>query len=314
MTVMAIDVGGTRIKTGLVTGGSLLAESKLPAEAAKGLAAALPRIESELRKLCEREGIDPADCHGVAMGFPALVDFKRGRVFNHYGKFVDASNVDLNAWCEDAFGVPFALENDARLAMVGEWQNGAGRGFDSLAIVTLGTGVGTAVLCEGQPLRGPHFLAGNLGGHMIIQPGGVPCACGVRGCVEAETGSARLPERARRHPGFADSVLKDAEAIDYKAVFSAAAAGDRVAVELRDRALELWGALCVNLARSFDLEAILIGGGIMGSADVIIPSLQHFCDEHADMPWGRITIKPTEHPDHMALLGAEWLINEKRNA
>jgi glucokinase len=314
MTVMAIDTGGTRIKIGLVHEGRVMAETIIPAESDKGLAPALPRIEAALRQLCHSRAIVPGDCTGVAMGFPALVDFTRGRVLNHYGKFADAIHIDLEGWCRTAFGIPFALENDARLAMIGEWQNGAGKGCNNFAIITLGTGIGTAVLSEGRPLRGPHFLAGNLGGHLIVQLDGVPCTCGVNGCVEAETGSAYLPERARRHPGFGDSVLKETPIIDYKNVFEAAAAGDAVAAALRDRSLSLWGALCVNLARSFDLEVILLGGGIMGSADIILPALQAYCDRHARMLWGSITIKPTEYPDHMALLGAEWLINEKRNS
>ncbi len=313
MTVMAVDTGGTRIKIGLVDGGQVLAETIIPAEASKGLAPALSRIEAVLRQLCLSRGIDPADCTGVAMGFPAIVDSTHGRVLNSYGKFVDAPRIDLDGWCRTTFGLPFALENDARLAMIGEWQNGAGKGCNNFAIITLGTGIGTAVLSEGRPLRGPHFLAGNLGGHMIVQSDGVLCSCGVKGCVEAETGSPYLPDRARRHPGFSSSVLKDAPIIDYKCVFEAAVSGDAVAISLRDRSLSLWGALCVNLARSFDLEAILVGGGIMGSGSTILPALQAFCDHHAHMPWGAITIKSTRFPDHMALLGAEWLINEKRN-
>ena len=120
-----------------------------------------------------------------------------------------------------------ALENDARLGLLGEWNYGAAHGSNDVAIVTLGTGIGSGVMSQGKLLRGPHFQAGNLCGHTIIRVGGYRCVCGANGCVEAETGSMGLAMRARESPEFATSALADEPDVNYAAVFQCAAAGDR---------------------------------------------------------------------------------------
>jgi glucokinase len=310
MSVLACDVGGTRIKLGIVEGGQLLGQNMISAASDQGLAQALPRITDGLLNLCRETGVAPEACRGIGMGFPALVDSKMGRVLDEYGKYQDAPNLDLNAWARDSLGLQLAIDNDARVALMGEWAHGAGRGSDNLAMITLGTGIGTAVISEGRMLRGPHFQAGNLCSHLTVEVDGQPWFCGGRGCVEAETGSAHLDQRARSMPGFADSALAHLETIDYAAVFRHAAAGDGVTSALIQRATKLWGVLCVDMIHAFDLERFVIGGGLMASADMILPPIQKHVDRYANTPWGHVEIVAAQYPDHMALLGCEPLVDE----
>ncbi|QNN24090.1 ROK family protein [Planctomycetales bacterium ZRK34] len=314
MSVLACDVGGTRIKVGLVSDGQLLATQTLDAAIQEGLGRSLVRIGEALQVVCEQAGIEPSACRGIGMGLAALVDWRQCRVIDPHSKYTDAEAVDLNVWARETFGLPLAADNDARAALLGEWTYGAGRGSDNLGVITLGTGIGTAVGIDGHVLRGPNFRTGNFCGHMIVAADGRTCGvCGMRGCVEAETGSAQLPDVAQRMYGFAQSALSQCDRIDYAAVCRCAAEVDPVAAALLGRATYLWSVLCVNMIHAFDLDRIVFGGGVMGSAEMILPPIQEFVDRHVCAPAGasRVQIISAEQPDHMALLGCEALVDEK---
>src|SRR6478736_1146438 len=110
--------------------------------------------------------------------------------------------------------MPLALENDANAALAGGWQYGAGRGFQSVVLMTLGTGVGTSAVVDGVPLRGQHGQAGCLGGHVTVNIDGERCVCKNIGCVESEASTWALPTHARRDPDFATSTLAGASVLD----------------------------------------------------------------------------------------------------
>jgi glucokinase len=303
-TILAIDLGGTVVKAGAVTGGRVVSSDSIDARAADGLAANLPRLEALLKNVCERANVSANDCAGLGITFPGLVDPRSATIFSApAGKFADGPQVDLRAWASSTFGLDLRVENDAHAALLGEWKFGGGRGVDNLIMITLGTGIGTSVLINGRPLRGKHFQAGVLGGHFIIVPNGRPCPCGARGCVETECASRTLPEIAREQQGFGDSALSREKQIDFEAVFRLAAAGDAVALKLRTRCLDHWGALVVTLIHAFDPERVVIGGGVMRSADVILPHVQRFADANTWTPWGRVQITPSALGDHANLLG-----------
>ncbi len=308
MTALAADIGGTRIKLGVVRDGECLASGIIDARSGRPLEERLPAIESTLRSLCASIDLDPAACDGIGIGFPALVDTLSSSVLNSFGKFVDAPSLDLPAWSRERLGLPLVIDNDARVALLGEWKHGAGRDCDNLAIITLGTGIGTAVLREGVPLRGPRAIAGNNGGHIVLDPEGRPCVCGGRGCVEAETGTLHLPDIARAHRSFPTSRLARADTIDYAELCASADAGDPLASELLDRATAIWGVLCVNLIQCFDLDRVVLGGGIMTSASRLLPPIRETVSALVNPHMGNPAIVAAEHPDLMAVLGCEVLV------
>jgi glucokinase len=314
MTCLVCDFGGTRIKTGLMNEGCLISSSIIPTLAEEAIPATMVRVAGQLESLCQESGIDPRDCAGIAAGFPALVDSRRNRVLDHYEKYRDAPEFDFNSWASQRWGIPIALENDARLALIGEWQHGAGRKCSQQAIITLGTGIGTAVLFEGSLLRGPHYVAGNLGGHLIIQAGGRRCVCGNRGCVEAYTGGGSLSDRVREMLRELNRENESPETTDYRLLFELADQGVDWASELRDRTIHYWAVLCANLINTFDLDRLIIGGGVMHAADFLLPELT---DRVRPLILGGrqvLDLRAAEHPDTMALLGGEWLIREKTGA
>lgn len=310
MLIPAIDFGGTIIKLGLVRDGRVIASSSMPAHAEQGLAPQLPRVVVGLKQLLADEKLSLEDCAGVGVSFPGLIDPQDVRITSTPAKkYDDAMSIDLVAWARDELGRLLRLENDAHAALLGEWKFGAGRGCHDLVVVTLGTGIGTSVLIRGQLLRGRHHQAGVLGGHFIVTPNGRACGCGARGCVETESSSRHLPEIAREDPGFASSALSKESTIDFAALFRLAETGDELAIRLRTRSMAYWGATLVNLIHAFDPERIVVGGGIIRSADEIIPFLQDFVNKNAWTPWGKVRVVPAELGDAAGLVGLSALFD-----
>lgn len=299
------------MKIGVVRGGMVLAQTTEPSNSKDGLAPALPALKAAWLRLLGRLKKSVSDCAGISVAFPSLIDAKSGRVLAEYGKFADAMQTDLRAWAKQEMNLPLVIENDARMALVGEWKHGAGRGSDNVVMITLGTGLGTAAVIEGKLLRGAHGQAGVLGGHSTVRYGGRACSCGNLGCAEAEASTAFLAELAKANSNFSTSRLAREPILDFAAVFKHAAAGDVCALNLRDHSLRVWAALAVNLIHAYDPEIVILGGGIMASADVILPAVSEYVQRHAHTPWGKVGVVAGELGDRAALIAGEWLLREQ---
>lgn len=310
MKLLVADCGGTRIKLGLVEGRTLCSQSVMDACSDQPLAGRLSAMVQAFEGMCGERGWRLADCRGLLLALPVIVSPGQTSVTATFGKFDDALGFDFEAWARERLGLPILLENDARAAAVGEWTCGAGRGCENMVMVTLGTGIGTAVICEGAPLRGRSGMAGNLGGHMATHLGGATCHCGLEGCLEAQVATWALPPSIRSHPGFAGNPLAEEAVLDYEAVFRHADAGNPLATEFRDRALRGWGALLVNLVHAYDPERIVMGGGIMKQEQVILSAMRGIVDRQATLPGGPVTIVPASLGDAAALMGGPWLFEQ----
>lgn len=309
MTILACDLGGTRMKIGVVRGGRVLAQTVEPAHSHLGLAPQLPVLKATWRHLLDELSLTLSDCAGATVAFPSLVDNSTGRILAEYGKYSDAPRLDLRAWARCELGLPLAIENDARMALIGEWRAGAGRGCDNLVMITLGTGLGVCALVEGRVMRGKHGQAGVLGGHLTVRYGGRRCPCGNLGCAEAEASTASLRQLAEGSWSWNQSSLRSGE-LDYARVFAHAASGDDCAVAVRDHSLLVWGSLAVNLIHAYDPEILILGGGIMASAKVILPAIADHVNRHAHTPWGKVRVVPSALGDQAALVAGEWLLRE----
>lgn len=304
---LVADTGGTRIKLALMRDGTILGQDSFDARSGEGLAPQLPRIVQGFDSLCRASGIGRDECTAFAMAFPSLIEAPTGRVLASYGKYDDAPQLDLPRWSRETLRLPLVIENDARMALLGEWQAGAGRGSDDLVMVTLGTGIGTAALVEGIVVRGKHGQAGVLGGHFTVQNEGRPCTCGNRGCAEAEASTSALPALAAESPGYSASPLSRSSCVDYASVFRLARERDACAASLKSRAVEIWSSLIVNLIHAYDPQRVIVGGGIMAGASDFFPELERLVLARAHTPWGRVSLVRSELGDAAALFGGEYL-------
>jgi glucokinase len=306
---LCIDLGGTRVKLGVVNpdDGRTLAGASIPAAAQGGLSATLPGVSAKLRELIASLGPALGECVGVGIALPSLIDAKAQKVRSTNDKYPDAKTFDLSHWSQQEFNLPCVIENDANAALAGEWRFGAGRGVKSVVLMTLGTGIGTSAVIDGQPLRGEHGQAGCLGGHFIVNPFGKRCTCGAIGCLETEASTWALPEIVRSEPGYESSALSHETLIDFAALFQLAGNGDAVARRVRDRCLAWWGAGVVSLIHAYDPERVVMAGGVMASAEAILPAIRASMQQNAWVGWGSVEVVAGELGDGAALAGLAWL-------
>jgi glucokinase len=312
MMTLVADTGGTLIKVALMRDEIILGRESFAARSREGFEVQLPRIARGLESLCRAAGVDCGECSALALAFPSLLD-SSGRVLAAYGKYADAPRLDLPRWCRNTLHLPLIIENDARMALLGEWQAGAGRGSDDLVMVTLGTGLGTAALIQGNLVRGRHGQAGILGGHFTVQHDGRLCTCGNRGCAEAEASTSALPALAAESHTFGTSALHDETCVDYARVFRLAREGDACALSLKARAIDIWSSMIVNLIHAYDPERVIVGGGIMSGEAEFFLELERLVRARAHTPWGRVAIERSELGDAAALYGGAYL-SRVRNA
>jgi glucokinase len=310
MKALAIDFGGTHATCGIVEDRTLLVHETVDTNRAKSLDAVLPRITDTFHNLAKSQSLSFKDCAGVAVGFAALVDSRTGQILSTNGKYDDAKEIDLAAWSQQAFGLPLRIENDARMALLGEFYAGAARNFTEVVMMTLGTGIGGVAMIEGKLLRGKHSQAGCLGGHIPVLFTGRACNCGAIGCAEAEAAGWSLPLVVKDWPGLSQSTLSKYRDVGFKELFDEATCGDSVAIAIRDRCLNVWAATAVGLVHAYDPEIIVVGGGIMKSADAIIPYVESYVQKHSWTPWGKVQVRAAELGNNAALLGAVPLLSE----
>lgn len=305
MRILAVDLGGSHAACALVQDTTIVARDAITFGEGVALAAILPEIAEVLRRL---SGAGRAQ--GVGFGFCGLVDARHARVSSTNGKFEDAVDLDLRAWAESEFGLPLRLENDARLALLGECSAGAAQGETDAVMFTLGTGIGGVAMMEGRPLQGKHGQAGVLGGHVPVKFNGRVCTCGAIGCAESEASGWSLPLVCAEWPGFEASELRRRE-INFENLFACAAAGDRVAREVQQHCLQVWGATAVAAVHAFDPDVLLYGGGVMKSGAVILPFIQDYVNRYAWTPWGKPAVRAAQLGNDAALLGVVPLFEQE---
>jgi len=223
-------------------------------------------------------------------------------------KYEDAKQIDLAKWSRDALGLSLRMENDARMALLGEQYAGTARGSRDVVMITLGTGIGGAAMIMGRLLRGAHAQAACLGGHLPVDFRGRQCSCGNIGCAEAEASGWSLPGIAKQWPGIEKSTLAKAQTLDFRTLFASADDGDTAAREIRQRCLDVWASNAVALIHAYDPELVIIGGGVMQSSSVILPYIQQHVAQHAWTAWGKPQVRAAGLGNNAALLGAVPLL------
>jgi glucokinase len=160
LQVLAVDLGGGHARCAVVSETGIVAARSISASGAAGLKPLLPAVADTFRTLLEGAGLAVSGSTGVAFAFCGQVDVRTG---------ADAAGLDLGAWSRETLGLPLLIENDARMALLGESFAGAGRGSGDLVMLTLGTDIGGVAMMNGNLLHGKRSQAGCLGGHFAAE-------------------------------------------------------------------------------------------------------------------------------------------------
>lgn len=272
---IGIDLGGTNIAAGLVE----VQGEKFRITARKCVPTRAPRAPAEIvrdlgqlsRALADEGGVAWNEIPCIGVGSPGLI--QDGTIL--YANNLQFHMVPLALLLRDATGKPVFLENDANAAAYGEFLGGAGKGARSMAMITLGTGVGSGLILDGKIYRGENGIGGELG-HTLLHPGGRRCSCGMRGCFEAYCSGSALADAARRamarYPQSAMWRLCGGvpERADGRTAFEAMRLGDlagrRIVMQFqKDLAVGI-----ANLVRILQPEVICLGGGIAREGETLL--------------------------------------------
>ncbi len=268
--VIGVDIGGTKVAAGLVDArGEILYQTRNPmvsnSTAQNGLAAVTKAIETAWAS-ASANSTGQARIHGIGICSPGPLDPKTGVVVNP-PNLPCWRNFPLAAELTKIYRVAVRVDNDANAAGLAETLWGAARGYRNIFYTTIGTGIGTAILIDGQIYHGRTGAAGE-GGHMSIDYQGPRCGCGKPGCIEALASGPAIAKRARAklESGRTSSLLDLAgghvECVTSEMVSQAYAAGDCVANEVLKETVELLSLWLGNIVDLLDPEVMVVGGGV----------------------------------------------------
>lgn len=311
---IGIDLGGTFVKVGLIGNGQIIDCSAFESNMQNGLEVNLPGLKSTILDIIERNNVLVNELTGIGLAFPGIVDATNSKVLSTNEKYDDACRLNLEAWCEINFGVPFYIDNDARLAAIGEWKYGAAKGLNNVVMMTLGTGIGTGVILNGRVMYGEHFQAGSLGGHFVVDYKGRKCSCGNIGCVEAHASSFFLQRIIEESDNLSSAFKAESTDYTFEKLFCLSKENEE-AQSLINECLNVWAAAIVTYIHAYDPQIVIVGGGIMKSENLILPFLRRYVDENAWCPTQKVEIVASELGDNAAVLAAEYcLINKIRKS
>jgi glucokinase len=256
MHYIGIDIGGTAIKAALTDDAGRVLETRkapTPANSLPDLITAVSNLVSTLQQ--------KGSVAGVGVGVAGLLN-ARTRMLETSPNIPGIFQVNLEEKLRDALSLHVITENDAKAGAYGEWAAGAGKGLKNMAYITIGTGLGCGLILNGQMFRGTSGYAGELG-HTIIEPNGRRCACGSLGCLETRVSASGIMLTAKEKN--VDSSVTSAEAL-----YDMAMKGDPTAQAVfADTGRDL-GIACTNLINLLNPEAIVVGGGVMASGDLLL--------------------------------------------
>lgn len=280
--VVGIDIGGTNTVFGIVDArGNVVASSSIKTGKHADIKDYVEELKTALNNLLEaNDAVDKIA--GIGVGAP------NGNYFT--GSIEMAPNlpwkgkIPLAELLKEAFGVPVALTNDANAAAIGEMTYGVARGMKDFIMITLGTGVGSGIVVNGQLVYGHDGFAGELG-HVIVKPSnGRMCGCGRTGCLEAYCSATGVARTAREflETRTDKSLLRDLpiEEITSKDVYDAAVKGDKLAKEIFDYTGKIMGEAFANFIAFSSPEAIVLFGGLSRSGDLLMKPIQEAMDRN----------------------------------
>ncbi len=259
MLTIGVDVGGTNVAAAAIADGAVVARAKTKTATTGGVAGLIDTIVSTVNQL------EAADAEAVGVGLPGQIS-PDGQSLLSAANLAITPPVKIGPKLSKALGLPVMLDNDANIAARGECAFGSAAGVDDVLVLTIGTGVGSALQLDGKLRRGPNGLAGEMG-HMVLHPGGRTCGCGGVGHLEAYAGRAGMERVAREaHLSGSTTELMTLAGSDgrirSKHWQAAAANGDPVALDLIDEAAVGLGTAIASVTTVVDLSLVTIGGGL----------------------------------------------------
>ncbi|MCC7209148.1 MAG: glycyl-radical enzyme activating protein [Anaerolineae bacterium] len=298
--VFAVDLGGTKIEIGLVSPENrIVGRQRIPTRPTEGPQRVVERIAACVEAL---GSLLPPGQRADALGMcsPGPVDHETGTLIDP-PNLAGLHNSPLADMLARRLEMPVHLEHDAKAAALGEYHYGAGRGEPSLVYIVVGTGVGAAIIQDGQLVRGQNNSAGEIG-HVTLDKNGERCSCGSRGCVETYLSGPWLARRYEKRAG---------EAVGGDQVIARAGRGDPLALQVVAEAGDALGTAIATLAMVLNIDLYVVGGSVAKSGDVLLEPTRRALPDHAYRSVGcGVRVLATELGDDGPLLGCAYMARQ----
>ena len=282
MYYAGIDLGGTNIAAGIVDeSGKMIKSMSVPTRAERDFREIVKDMAELVKKLADTAGIPIGDIEAAGIGCPGSIDSERG--ICEYSNNIDMHHADLAGEFRKSLNIPVHIENDANAAALGEYEMNA-KGSRSFVFVTLGTGIGSGVIIDGEIFKGFNG-AGAEFGHTVINIGGEQCTCGRKGCWETYASVTALirqtKEAMEKHK---DSLMHEIAEKEGKVSgltsFLAAKKGDKYAQDVVSKYFEYIAEGITNLVNIFQPEILVIGGSISKEGDYLLNPVKAFVEKN----------------------------------
>ena len=279
--VIGLDLGGTNSEFGIVDqNANIVASTRVKTAGHGDVIQYVDDCVAALQPIIEQVG-GIEKIHAMGIGAP------NGNYYTGCIEFAPnlpwKGNVPLAQLFSERLGIPVRLTNDANAAAMGEMQYGVARGMQNFIMITLGTGVGSGIVCNGQMVLGCDGMAGELG-HVIVEKDGRQCGCGRKGCLEcycSATGIARTAREVLEKTDKPTSLRNiPLDQVDGLAITLAAREGDPVALEIFEYTGRILGEACANFAAFSSPEAFVFFGGLSKAGDLIMKPIKKAYDEN----------------------------------
>jgi glucokinase len=308
--VAGIDIGGTNTVVGLVDfHGAQISELRFPTQAHERADEFLPRLVNAIREICS--GLPPGNpLAGIGIAAPAA-NSRRGTVENPAN--LNWGTVNLVEMIQEHLDVPVVVTKDSNAAVVGEMRYGVARGMRNFIMITLGTGLGAAIVVDGELHEGEHRTAGEFG-HFTVDPSGRECGCGRRGCAETYVSASGLRRTvfdllaSRTDTGELRTIaFNDLTA---ERIFRLAQGGDPIARAAFELTGIYLGRMLTNIVAALDPEAIVLYGGLVNAGDLLIGPARRSFEEHVlPLYSGKVKILTSDlNNGRAAVVGAAALV------
>ncbi len=267
MYSIGIDIGGTSAKIGRVQKGELKTVRTVPTSSSVEYEDFLLQVFAAMEALAEEAGRDGLEMVGISSC--GLIDSKKGKIT--YSNNIRWEDKNIVSDVASHWQVPVRIANDAKCALLAEAVLGAGKGYDRVCMVTLGTGVGGGFITGGRLESGtPHRDASGILGHVTVAAGKRQCTCGHRGCLEAYASATALMASYKEKTGLEATA---------KEIFDRVRGGEAEAKEVFDEFCFYLGEGMISFGNILRPEIIILGGGISNSADLFLDYLREYVNQ-----------------------------------
>lgn len=309
--VVGIDVGGQTSKLGVVDArGAVLAQTVIRTDTYSEVEPYIAELAEAVKKIIRESGTE-GKVRGIGVGAPNG-NYYTGTIENAPNLLWGRQKVEFAKLLSEAMGgIPVALTNDANAAAVGEMTYGAAKGMKNFIMITLGTGVGSGIVINGEVLYGHDGFAGELGHTSAVRNNGRTCGCGKTGCLETYASATGVARTAREWLELSDepSVLRSLDKIASKDVYDAAKEGDKLALKIFDFTGRILGRSFADFIAFSAPEAIVLFGGLARAKEFLTAPIEEAMNENVLPLWKnkvKLVFSQLKESD-AAILGASAL-------